>query len=417
MDRVKTKKEVLQAKLSSVFKYLIIPVVVITGALAWTSQSSGSAANLDIDTLSITKPVNDVVSERISIRSIVEPLDSFYVDATEAGKVDLIFAEEGDYVTKGQKLLELTNTALMLNVISREALVTEQLNNLRNTRILIDEGRLNIKREITDLEYQRDEIKNNITRYEQLVKQGYVSEKELQDLHNELTYTEKRIEISLEREKSINLLRSSQLEQLEANTKRLNANLEVVKESLTAMTITAPKSGYLTNFNITQGEFLTRGARIGRVDDFSQVKLKASIDEFYLNDIETGNTSFVSINDQEYKLTVNKVYPNVESGQFEADLVFAGNLPDNLLPGQSLTATIIFGTSESVMTIPNGPYLKESFGKWVYVLSKDQEIIKRDIVIGRKSPTLVEVVGGLSATDKVVTNNYKAIKSALENRS
>ena len=417
MDRVKTKKEILKTKFNLAFKYLIIPVVAIIGAIVWTSHSSGSLSYLDINSLSIIRPVDDVVSERISIRSIVEPLDSFYVDATEAGKVDLIFAEEGDYVTKGQTLLELTNTALMLDVISREALVTEQLNNLRNTRILIDEGRLNIKREINDLEYKRDEINNNITRYEELFKQAYISEKELQDLHNELIYTNKQIEISREREKSINLLRHSQLEQLEANTKRLNQNLEVVRNSLTAMTITAPKSGYLTNFNITQGEFLTRGTRIGRVDDFSQIKLKASIDEFYLNDIETGNTSSVSINDQDYKLIVNKVYPNVQSGQFEADLVFAENLPDNLLPGQSLTATIIFGTSESVMTIPNGPYLKESFGKWVYVLNNDQEIIKRDIVIGRKSPTLVEVIGGLSATDKVVTNNYKAINSALENRS
>ena len=233
-----------------------------------------------------------------------------------------------------------------------------------------------------------------------------MSDKDIEDLTNKLTYTEERIAISKEREKSINLLRDSQLEQLEANTKRLKSNLEVVKESLKAMTITAPQSGYLTNFKIMQGEFINRGTRVGKIDDFSLVKLKSSIDEFYLSDIKIGNLATISINGQQFKLKVSKVYPNVVNGQFEADLKFADELPENLLPGQSFITNIVLGTSEPVLTIPNDKYLQDSFGKWVYVMDAEQDITKKSIVVGRKSSTLVEVVRGLSLEDRIITNHY-----------
>lgn len=406
MDRVKTKKEILAAKGAIISKYLFVPVALFS--IGYWFVNKGPVANdVTFEQLKVVQPKQAAINENISIRAVVEAMDSYYVDTTEAGKVEQVFAEEGDFVKKGQKLIGLTNTALMLNVISREALVTEQLNNLRNTRILIDEGRLNIKREISELNYQKNDLQSNIKRLKALVPEGYVSDKDIEDLTNKLTYTEERIAISKEREKSINLLRDSQLEQLEANTKRLKSNLEVVKQSLQAMTIKAPQSGYLTNFKVMQGEFVNRGTRVGKIDDFSLVKLKSSIDEFYLSDIKVGNPATINIDGQQYKLKVSKVYPNVINGQFEADLKFAQELPENLLPGQSFVTNIVLGTSEPVMTIPNDKYLQDSFGKWVFVMDAEQDITKKNIVVGRKSSTLVEVVRGLSPHDNIITNHYE----------
>ena len=104
---------------------------------------------------------------------------------------------------------------------------------------------------------------------------------------------------------------------------------------------------------------------------------------------------------------MSKVYPNVINGQFEADLKFAEELPENLLPGQSFVTNIVLGTSEPVMTIPNDKYLQDSFGKWVFVMDAEQDITKKNIVVGRKSSTLVEVVRGLSPHDNIITNHYE----------
>ena len=157
MDRVKTKQEILIAKGIIMGKYLFVPFALLLVGY-WYVNDGATDSDVSFEELMVVQPKQAAINENISIRAVVEAMDSYYVDTTEAGKVEQVFAEEGDFVEKGQKLIGLTNTALMLNVISREALVTEQLNNLRNTRILIDEGRLNIKREISELNYQKETI-------------------------------------------------------------------------------------------------------------------------------------------------------------------------------------------------------------------------------------------------------------------
>ena len=63
-----------------------------------------------------------------------------YLDAIEGGHVEKVLVEEGVMVEQGDALIELSNTSLQLDVIAREAQVSEQLNNLRNTQLAIEQS-------------------------------------------------------------------------------------------------------------------------------------------------------------------------------------------------------------------------------------------------------------------------------------
>src|SRR5690606_12382704 len=87
----------------------------------------------------------------VPIRGSVTPLDTVYLDAVEGGRVEQVFVEEGVLVEAGDPILELSNTTLQLDVISREAQVSEQLNNLRNTRLAMEQNRLSLKSTLVEI--------------------------------------------------------------------------------------------------------------------------------------------------------------------------------------------------------------------------------------------------------------------------
>ncbi len=68
-----------------------------------------------------------VYHDFIPLRGAVVPHDTIYLDAQEGGRVEMILAQAGDTVVKGQPLVELSNTALELDVLDREGRLVESI--------------------------------------------------------------------------------------------------------------------------------------------------------------------------------------------------------------------------------------------------------------------------------------------------
>jgi len=54
-----------------------------------------------------------------------------------------------------------------------------------------------------------------------------------------------------------------------------------------------------------------------------------------------------------------------------------------------------------------GGFYKDTGGNWVFVLDNNNQAVKRDIKLGRKSPDYFEVLEGLQPGDKVITSSYE----------
>lgn len=119
--------------------WLALPVIVVAYfAFDSAASSSGDRVNLAMDKVKISTVTKGEFHDLIPLRGSIMPSKSVYLDAIEGGRVEARFVEEGAMVKKGDKLLALSNTSLQLDVISREAQISEQLNNLHNTRLAID---------------------------------------------------------------------------------------------------------------------------------------------------------------------------------------------------------------------------------------------------------------------------------------
>jgi HlyD family secretion protein len=385
----------------------IVAAILLVG-LIWATRDSSTSYTLDGQRIRTSTVETGVYEDYIPLRATVEPERSVFLDAIEGGRVENILVEDGTLVEEGQPILELSNTSLQLDVIAREAEVSEQLNNLRNTQLAIQQNRLSLKSDLIEIDYQISRLDRLVTRYMELEGKQFISRNEYEDAVDELGYWKSRREVTRESQEQEEKIRLAQIEQLETSVSQLEKNLTLTRSNLDNLLVRAPRAGQLTSLNAEIGESKSRGERLGQIDDVDRFKATAFVNEFYLNRVRVGQRAELKVNGQRFDLEISKVYPNVQASQFEIDLRFLGEAPSDIRRGQTLQMRLVLGdmTSNAVL-LANGPFFNDTGGAWVFVLDANRAVAtRRDVQLGRRNSINIEVVGGLLDGDEVIISSY-----------
>lgn len=406
MDRVVRRPHVWRRRA------LIAAVIVVAGAallLLALRFAARSERSLQVAGDRITTAVveSGEFDDFIQIRGRFIPFKTIFIDTVQGGQAEAIHVENGAVVERGQLLVELSNTALQLEVISREAQITEQLNNLRGLELAHEQNRLAQRREIVEVDYQLVRLTREIERSRGLVESGATPRSDLEAMKDELAYYEKRRTILRESKGTADRLEKAQLVQLRRAAKQLEANLGVARKNLDALHVQALAPGQLTAFNLEVGQSLAPGERIGQIDDPSNYKILADIDEFYLGRVDIGQRAVYEVDEASYELTVGKIRPQVKSGRFQVDLVFTAEAPTKVRRGQTAQAKLQLGQPTRAVLVPNAAFFHDTGGAWVFVVSSDRaQAVKRTVRLGRRNPQNIEVLEGLTPGEEIVTSPY-----------
>lgn len=372
------------------------------------SFDSSTSFTLDGQRIRTSEVAAGVYEDFIPLRAAVEPERTVYLDAVEGGRVEEILVEEGAFVEEGQPLIHLSNTSLQLDVIAREAEVSEQLNNLRNTQLAIEQNRLKLKSDLIEIDYEIRRLSRLVARYEELEGRQFISKNEYEDSRDELQYYKSRRGVTRESQVQDEKIRLTQIEQLNSSVGQLEKNLTLARGNLDNLLIRAPRAGQLTSMNAEIGESKGRGERLGQIDDVDRFKATALINEFYLNRVRNGQQAQLEIDGRNYLLEVSKIYPEVQASQFEVDFRFIGDAPPDIRRGQTLQLRLVLGdTTERATLLANGPFFNDTGGAWVFVLDPDGKVATRRMVkLGRRNPSMIEVQAGLLPGDEVIISSY-----------
>ncbi|OYU16492.1 MAG: efflux transporter periplasmic adaptor subunit [Alphaproteobacteria bacterium PA4] len=405
MDRViATKRMPLKARLAMGG----IVATLALGTVAVMVNRSSHAQTVATTNLGIATVSAGTFDDFVPLRARVTPLVTVYLDAVEGGRIDRVLVEDGVPVTPGQPLAILSNATLQLDVIAREADVSQQLNNLRSQELELQRSRLENRRNLAEVDWQMSKAGRQLERDEKLAAGGWVSGKALKDSQDEARYLAERRRITAETMVTEERLQASQLGQLRSAASGLTANLRLARASLDALTIRAPVAGQLSGFNPQVGQSVGRGERLGQIDSAGRNKLVADIDEFYLGRIQPGQRARVEWGGKAYALTVAKIYPQVKGGTFTADLTFDGSQePAALQRGQTLQPRLTLGDPAPALLVANGAFYQDSGGAYAFVVSADgKSAEKRPVRLGRRNPDAIEVLGGLQPGDRIITSSY-----------
>lgn len=405
MDRAIEKKVWYRRKKS--WYYAISGVVLISLYGAFWGQS-GSRLNVEREKLSVEEVRKDYFQEYIARTGTVEPITTVYLDAIEGGRVEEILLEEGSMVKKGDVILRLSNSELNLQILNSEASVTEQVSRLRDTRLSMEQEKLQVKRALLDIDLQLSKNARAYKRNKIFFEKDLISKEEFEDSKDHFFYSKNSRALMLERQHSDSISREIQIHRLEFNLKHLESGLELVRNRLDNLNVKAPVSGQLGALNADLGESKSRGQRLGQINVLENYKIKAQIDELYIARLNKGLNANFKFNGKQYQLHVIKVYPEVRNGQFEIDMTFVGGLPHGIRIGQTFRTKIELGEPREALLIPRGGFFQSTGGQWVYVVDPSGDFaVKRSIKLGNQNPRYYEVLEGINPGEQVVVNSYE----------
>lgn len=371
-------------------------------------RDNTSTMRINPDTLTIATVTKGDFSDYIRLNGQVLPMTTIQISPQEGGVVQKIIVEEGTQVKAGDPILLLSNDNLDLQILNSEAELAEKENILRNTLISMEQQKLNLQQEQLQLQ---TEVKRCLRVYEAqraLYNDQLISREDYLRAEEDYHLANNRLTLVKKRAYQDSLYRSVQIQQMQESLENMRLNMQMIRRRKENLTIKAPIDGEVGLLDVVLGQSIAQGTKIGQINDLTNYKIEAQIDEHYIDRVFAGLEATFDRQDEHYSAVIRKVYPEVRSGKFRADFKFVNEQPANIRSGQTYYLNLQLGQSEEAVLIPRGSFFQTTGGKWIYVLNEQGDrAIKREIRIRRQNPQFYEVIEGLQPGDKVITSSYE----------
>ena len=408
MDRVIEKKKGIRA----VFRKKNIPYflagVFVIFVLWLLLRDKSSTLKVDANTVTIGDVRLGEFDDYVRVSGQVQPITVVQVSLLEGGVVEEKLIEEGSMVKKGDVLVRLSNNTLGLQILQSEADLAEQENFLRNTTVTMEQEKLDLEKQRLEYTIDTERKKRKYEQYRRLDEDGLVAHEEYLQAKEDYELAVKSLELVIARQKQDSIYRSIQIGNLEESLESMRRSIQLVRQRVENLNVKSPIDGQLGSLDVILGQSIPEGTKIGQVNDLSDYKIEARIDEHYIDRVQSGLSATFERQGANFSTVVEKVYPEVTEGQFKADFYFQGERPDNIRIGQTYYLNLQLGQPTQSVYIPRGVFYQSTGGTWIYVLSEDgTRAYRRDIRIGRQNPQYYEVLEGLQPGERVIISNYE----------
>ena len=154
MDRVIAKKKWSTKR--------ILTIAGIAGLIAliagsYYSTSGNSKLNVDTERITISEVKEGIFQETIPVNGVVLPVTSIYLDAQEGGRVEEKYVEDGAIMKKGEPILRLSNTDLIMNLMSQQNTVYNTLTQMQINNNAAQQNTVSKLNQMADVESELKE--------------------------------------------------------------------------------------------------------------------------------------------------------------------------------------------------------------------------------------------------------------------
>lgn len=380
--------------------------------LVWLATSNfSSTLRVDRRGLNIGEVRNAQFDDYVSVDGSVVPIQVVQISPEEGGVVLEKTVEEGAHVKKGDVIVRLNNSNLDLEILNAESELAEKQNMLRSTQLSMEQDNLNNRNEALQLKMDVQTKRRAYKHQAALQKEELNSREEYLKAKEDYELAVQKEELIQQRLKKTNELNRSQVAQMTGDLASMRKNVELVRQRKAKLDVRSTIDGEIGLLDVELGQSISPGQKIGVINDLSDYKVEAQVDEHYIDRVHTGLQATFEQNGRKYRLRVRKVYPEVREGRFKIDFVFRGERPKNIRTGQTYYIDLQLGEAKKAIIIPKGTFYSVTGGSWIFVLDKDgRKAYRRKIRIGRQNPQYYEVLEGLEPGEKVIVSGYESYK-------
>ena len=373
--------------------------VLLLGWILW--RSNAASQTVEAASLNIAEVDYGEFNDYIRINGSAEPFSVVQLSPEEGGIVREKVVEEGAHVKKGDVILRLSNSSLDLQILNAESELAEKQNLLRNTQVTMQQDKLNNETEKVQLDMDTRRKQRTYLQYERLYGERLVSREEYLQAREDYEVSQRKYGLVTERLKQDSIYRTIQMDQMEDNLQNMRRNVLLIRERKEKLEVRATIDGELGLLDAELGQNIVAGQMVGQINDLSDFKVVAQLDEHYIDRVSNGLPASMERQGTRFAMKIRKVYPEVREGRFRTDLVFAGKRPENIRSGQTYYIDLQLGEPTEGVLLPRGTFYQATGGKWIFVVDKDgRKAYRRSIRIGRQNPQYYEVLEGLEKAKK-----------------
>ena len=199
----------------------------------------------------------------------------------------------------------------------------------------------------------------------------------------------------MERLRQDSISRTIQMDEMETSLSNMRKNIALVHERKEHLNVRSQIDGELGLLDVVLGQNVSAGQKIGQINDLSDYKIEALIDEHYIDRVKKGLSATFERQGSDFGLNVRKVYPEVRDGKFRTDFVFTGERPDNIRSGQTYYINLELGQPTESIIIPKGTFFQSTGGSWIFALDPDGRkltgVLSRSVVRTRNTMRFLKV--------------------------
>jgi HlyD family secretion protein len=395
----------------------IFGVLALSAAIAVGCSSSPAVS--PAATTAVEQGVKVVKTAKVTKQKIGEPVEqvgdvvsSVQLDiiAKSGGEVIEILKKRGDIVEKGEVLFRLDPTDVLiqkdLNAVSikgAQAGLTAAKHNTSN-------GIEDAKDRVSKMETAVSDLEKAYSRVHNEYDLGTATKPDLEQMETKLNNSKK--DLASERRSLKTMQETNSLAQAESSLESAQVNAKNIERALSNLEVKAPASGVLTDLNVTVGQTVAPGGRVGEVQQTNPVKIKSQLSEESANLVRGKSELTFYIPGVTTKAGAKVTYlSDVINGQSKAyDLELEVPNPDGKLkPGSKAQVELTKDDEQNVPVIPSLSIVREGGNNFVYVVNGDK-VQKRKLELGRLNETNQEVISGVKEGEILVTSGQHQLK-------
>ena len=353
--------------------------------------------------------------EYVDVEGIVNPILTIIVNTREAGNVDQIIGEEGSLLKKGDTILTLTNPNLMREIEDQQDEWEKQRISYQEKALEMEQKSLTLKQQTLEAEYELNKIRKSFSLEKEEYAMGIRSKAQLEVSEDEYRYKTESTRLKLKSLQSDSSMTVIRKELLQNDRDREEKKLIRSRQRIEDLVVRSPIDGQLSFVKVTPGQQVAAGENIAEVKVMDQFKIHTSLSEYYIDRVTTGLPAAITYQGKRYPLKISKVIPEVKDRLFEVNLVFTGEMPENVRLGKSFRVQIELGQPEQALVVPRGNFYQQTGGQWIYKVNADKtRAVKVPVTIGRQNPRQYEITEGLQPGDLVIVSGYDTFGEAEE---
>ena len=329
-------------------------------------------------TVELASPVRADVAQQLMVVGNLIGEQTVSVVPKAAGRLEEVNVKLGDAVSRGQRIARIEDREIREQVKQAEA--------------AFEVAQASIRQREADLKF----AETNLNRSRELFGRQLLPKQTLDD-------ADARYQAAV-----------AQLELSRAQLTQSQARLDELRINLANTIIVSPVNGFVAKRNADPGAYASQNAPVVDVVDISKVRLVANIVEKDMRRVGTGDEAKVEVDafpGETFNGRIARVAPVLDPATRTAQIeVEIANPTNRLKPGMYARVNLTIEERANALVVPANAVVDREGQRGVFLLAQKNTAAFRQVQVGIEESARVEILGGITEADRVVTTGAAALQ-------